>query len=331
MAASLVSAKQPTSGLRPMDLRRDLGEVATLIETCFAPTLDAAGHAAIQEMRMVSRAGPLLWVLARAGNLLPGLSQGFVWLEGGRIVGNVSVAPAGQARTYVIANVAVDPAYRRHGIARQLMLAALDQITRQGTTAILQVEADNTPAIALYEDLGFTTQRTFVRWRRGMQHYLPVPLPNPPTIRALARRESADLLDLARRVRPDERGGLGWLRPTRAANLRPARIGPLRYLLSGQNTGFQVITGPQNTLDAALILQTKLGSAATQFDLLVRPERQGEMELPLLNHVVRELGGWQTLITEHPADDTPAGDALRQHQFRVERTLTHMIWHAPRP
>ena len=113
MAASLVSAKQPTSGLRPMDLRRDLGEVATLIETCFAPTLDAAGHAAIQEMRMVSRAGPLLWVLARAGNLLPGLSQGFVWLEGGRIVGNVSVAPAGQARTYVIANVAVDPAYRR--------------------------------------------------------------------------------------------------------------------------------------------------------------------------------------------------------------------------
>jgi len=53
--------------------------------------------------------------------------------------------------------VAVDPAYQRLGLGRQLMLAGLDWLAGQGIrTAMLYVDADNHGALNLYESMGFT-------------------------------------------------------------------------------------------------------------------------------------------------------------------------------
>jgi ribosomal protein S18 acetylase RimI-like enzyme len=307
-------------------MRRDLAAVADLIESCFAPTLDAAGRSAIQEMRLMSRMGPLVWALARVTRAIPPV-RGFVWYEAGRLVGNVSLTPAGYGRGWVIANVAVYPAFRRHGIAREMMRAAMERVARRGAFATLQVDADNRPARALYDRLGFREQRTFMRWRRATHYRLPEPPPDPPHLRRLARRDTNALVALAEGVRPNARGGMGWLRPTRRRDLRPPGLGGLRLLLSGQLVEFWGIPGADGELEAALRIERRLGGLTTLFDLLVRSPRQEALAAPLVAEVVRRWGGRQhPLVTDHPADDAAAEAAFEQHFFRPERTLVHLIW-----
>ena len=324
-AASLVTARQPASGLRPFQPRRDLAEVADLVEVCFASTLDASGRAAIQEMRLLSRMGPLLWLLTRVNNAVP-LMRGFVWVEQNRLVGNVSMAPAGYDNGWVVANVAVMPEYRRRRIARRLMQAALEWIEQRKGFATLQVDADNDGARALYESLGFTAQRTFTRWRRASTLRPAAVPPDPPLIRRMRQGEAGSLYALAASVRPNEQGGMGWLRPTQPDKFRPARIPELRLLLSGQRTDFWVVPGQDGAIDGALCVDNRIGGLITLFDLLVHPSRQGQLEMPLLNFMLFDLIGRRApLVTEHPDDDEHARALFEHYHFRAERSLVHML------
>ncbi len=85
MATLTATRTDTASGLRPTDLRVDLAGIAALMEQCFGATLDAAGRGAIQEMRLLSKAGPLLWIMGGAMRG-PLWNLGFVWVEDGRIV-----------------------------------------------------------------------------------------------------------------------------------------------------------------------------------------------------------------------------------------------------
>ncbi|RPI98442.1 MAG: GNAT family N-acetyltransferase [Chloroflexi bacterium] len=331
MAAGLVTAQQTLTGLQPMQLRRDLAAIADLIEYAFAPSLDAAGRSAIQEMRLISRTGALLWALGRLNKAMPGLSGGFVWYESGRLVGNVSISPAESLPCYgkgwVIANVAVYPEFRRRGIARRLMQASLDWITRHGTFATLQVEADNPNARALYESMGFITQRSFIRWRRPISHHFLPPM-NPADIRPLIRRDSARLFTLAERVRPNESGGLGWLRPTEKKRFRPPRLGGMLGIFNEHRMFYWGVPSESGAeLDGALLAEQRFGLSTVLFDVLVAPEHQGELGAALVNHVIRAVAGrHQPLVTDHPADDSLMADVLKGNGFVPERELVHMLW-----
>ncbi|HEY3144103.1 MAG TPA: mycothiol synthase [Acidimicrobiales bacterium] len=53
--------------------------------------------------------------------------------------------------------IAVDPDWHRSGLGRALVVAGLDHLARAGlTVGMLYVESTNTPAVRLYEDMGFT-------------------------------------------------------------------------------------------------------------------------------------------------------------------------------
>ena len=53
-------------------------------------------------------------------------------------------------------NIAVDPAYRRQGIAERLVEKLVEGVREKGAICLLlEVRASNSPAIALYEKLGF--------------------------------------------------------------------------------------------------------------------------------------------------------------------------------
>ena len=60
-----------------------------------------------------------------------------------------------------ILTLGVAPALRRHGVARALLSAFIAQSRAAGAARIvLEVAADNAPALALYQALGFTRQGT---------------------------------------------------------------------------------------------------------------------------------------------------------------------------
>ncbi len=153
--------------LRPFDPRRDLLAVADLIETCFAETLDPDGRRYIRQMRSAVQGGRFnRWVSAPVASSSLSLS-GFVWVADGKVVGNLSLVPFfHQARRiYLIANVAVDPAYRRRGIAKKLTEAAIQRCRQRRVNQIwLQVRANNPAARALYQKMGFIARASRTTW-----------------------------------------------------------------------------------------------------------------------------------------------------------------------
>jgi mycothiol synthase len=64
--------------------------------------------------------------------------------------------------------VGVDPARQGEGLGRVLMDAGFARLAERGIReAALYVEADNEPALKLYERYGFTRHTIDVRYRRG--------------------------------------------------------------------------------------------------------------------------------------------------------------------
>ena len=159
--------------IRPFDPRRDLEPVANLIESCFAETLDQDGRRYIQHMRAMARyKAARRWAFfgIRANPMIP---SGFVWEEDGNVVGNLSLVPVTYRGHiyYLIANVAVDPAYRRRGIATMLTQAALRKSQqRRVASTWLHVQEDNRAAQALYAKLGFQRRAKRTTWRLHPEH-----------------------------------------------------------------------------------------------------------------------------------------------------------------
>src|SRR5215203_3720591 len=129
------------TGIRPFDIGRDLRPVAELIADAFTNELDPRGLAALREMRIMSHLSGLLKVLSRSTGDLDDVFSGFVWVEEGIIVGNVTVQRADKyGNRWQIANVAVARAYRGRGIARRLMEQAIAHVAaNEGRWAVLQV------------------------------------------------------------------------------------------------------------------------------------------------------------------------------------------------
>jgi ribosomal protein S18 acetylase RimI-like enzyme len=232
-------------GLQPVDLTRHIGGIADLIELSFAADMDAGGRSVIREMRFVSRLGWALPVVNALGLAQYPWLQGFVWVEEGKVVGCVNTQPAtDRAATWLIANVAVHPRFRRQGIALAMMKATLDLIRRQGgVTALLQVDDDNLAAVQLYDRMGFKRVTTRTAWVRPA---LTPPPEWPPTDLEIRQRrpdEWAQEMALARRVRPE---GFLWNQPLRAADFQPSFTLTLERWLAAQTEEHWVAEDPQS-------------------------------------------------------------------------------------
>lgn len=169
LTTSLASVRQH---LRPFDVRRDLDAVASLVETCFADTLDEDGQRYVRQMHNAARnPGSLSWVAAMADHASIPVS-GYIWEEDGIVVGNLSLIPfLSQGRqTYLIANVAVDAKFRKRGIARALTEAALQHAHKRRVPEVwLHVRVENQAAIRLYTSLGFREQARRSTWELDLR------------------------------------------------------------------------------------------------------------------------------------------------------------------
>ena len=328
MTTLAARGSRSAEGLRPVNPGSDLVDLADLVELVFGPGMDQAGREAVREMRLLGRSG--LGALPGMNDLAQGLGLGYVWEVQGRLVGNISLFASNKPHpdTWLIANVGVHPDFRRRGIGDRLVQAGLAQIRRRGgRLALLQVDCDNDTARRLYLRHGFNAERAWTHWRRDASiRSLPASAAVAPRISRLRRGEWRDEYELARRLRPQERGGLGWQRPLRSDQFRRPLQQRLNDWLNLRAQERLVIRNADETrLLASLRIDHGLLSASTRLTLLVDGPQQAELTGALLGSAVRRFGaGRQTLLLEHPGDDVAAIQVLRRLFFRPLREVLHM-------
>jgi ribosomal protein S18 acetylase RimI-like enzyme len=206
--------------LRPLNPLRDLMSVADLIELCFHGTMDAEGRGFLSELRRSASGSEQTNWARRTSDMASVPLSGYVWDDGGRIVGNVSIIPFRRHghRVLFIANVATHPDYRRRGIARQLtrraLLAARE---KRGYEIWLQVRDDNPGAVALYEELGWHEVYRRTTWR--MSSGQPDGLTSAPlSVHDGGIRDWAKLSDWFERAYPN---AISWYFPVFWDAFRP--------------------------------------------------------------------------------------------------------------
>ena len=240
MSAITRPLDQAPRHLRPFDVRKDLNAVADLVETCFAETLDEDGRRYVGQMRSAARnPGYLRWAMAVAENA-PMPFSGFVWEENGYLAGNLSLIPYRYQgkRCYLIANVAVDPVYRRKGIARSLTNTAIEHARKRGIDEVwLHVRSENVAALELYQTLGFRERVRRTTWeikpssanRAAAQHHL-----KPAGIHVT--RPLSRYWDLYRQwLRDQYPPALTWHQPFHLNAFRPGFIGGIYRFFTGSH------------------------------------------------------------------------------------------------
>lgn len=297
--------------------------VASLIGRSFPRGVDRSGRRMLAEMRSLGRAGILGWLVAPLIVPSAAYSDGFVWEEAGSIIGNASLGEVeGIPGRFVLANVAVDAAYRGRGIGRALVEASIDLARRRGASLLLlQVEPDNQSAVRLYSHLGFRNLVTRTLWTTHPVR-LPLGLGEPPKARPRASAEWSEQWSLAQRLHPE---GITWPYPLDRNTLReeghlgwPFGGGPMHWAwpLQGRPKGW--ITARRSG-----------GQGSWRLVLLVEPESRGEAERPLLQQALAALHGHaRTVVLDHPVGGADAEIAALG--FRAERTLAWMAkdWRA---
>jgi ribosomal protein S18 acetylase RimI-like enzyme len=315
------------SGIRPFDIGKDLRPVAELIADAFTNELDPRGKAALREMRIMSHLSGLLKLLSRSTGELDDVFSGFVWVEDGRIVGNITVQRADKyGNRWQIANVAVAPAYRGRGIARRLMARSLEHIEQaDGRWAVLQVYDHNQVARSLYANLGFEEVGGAIDLRLDR-----APRLDPPEKRAgfyaFSPNQWQPLYELATN---QLNGQAQWWRAIRRSDFQAPleeQFGEWLWRSLGRQRRYRRAFQSARRFEAALVLTAQRWRGAHTLELWARPELYGLYEAHLVHWALwalQDYPRWPVKITLS-ADHTAALDACREFGFRRLQSLLTM-------
>jgi ribosomal protein S18 acetylase RimI-like enzyme len=312
------------SQLRSFDVRKDLDAVANLVETCFADTLDEDGRRYVNHMHAASRnPGYLRWAMAVAENT-PMPFSGFVWEENGYLAGNLSLIPYKYRgrRCYLIANVAVDPAYRRRGIARALTNAAIEHArTRAIDEVWLHVRSENTAALNLYQSLSFKEQAQRTTWEFKAQGASKIAsTPSTSTANVRIARPQLHFWDQYRQwlgtTYPPE---FTWHQSFHVNAMRPGLLGSLyRFFTASQVRQW---AAEMEGRHIGLITWQPHSRHADQLWLATAQEDENSLVAALMPHVLHQLAQRRRILLDYPAGRAIL--ALHEAGLRIQQTL---IW-----
>jgi ribosomal protein S18 acetylase RimI-like enzyme len=323
MVDSMIRRRHARSHLRPFNPHRDTKQVVELMALAFGGRLGADGEIALAEMRRLARWGPLLWWLYWPGWGRSGVIPGFVWVEQGRIVGNVSLRRASQWNGFFIGNVAVHPDWQRRGLAMSLMEAALEVISSRGGHWVgLEVRADNPGARQLYERLGFRKVGTTLHMVRpaGMP-WTSTPI-HSATLRGGSFHDGPALVELVRRMIPTQQRALLELRK---ADYQPGWEQTLNHWLEGRREVWWV-DEERGVLRGAVRVLFERGRRPNRLEILVAPEHSGRVEAVLVRQGLASLHGASRKMvnTVLPSPTQALVAALEAAGFQRSRTLVQM-------
>jgi ribosomal protein S18 acetylase RimI-like enzyme len=320
MTATLSLATANAGHMRSLNVLRDLPAVADLIELCFSSTLDPEGRNYIDQMRRNGRDSRFLSWAPRVIESVSLPLSGFVWEDNGRIVGNVSLIPFfknGQ-RTFLIANVATHPDYRRQGIARALTEAAMRHAREKRADAIwLHVRDDNRGAITLYEELGFTERARRTSWYASSGTTPPGNIHAPVSIQPRLARDWQFQSQWLERIYPSE---FNWYFTQNWNILKPGLLNDLYRFMTDINV-VQWSAYREGKLEAVLSCQQTPGHSDHLWLAMPRKYDPDTVTM-LLQHGRRLLSQYHSLTLEFPAG--VSDETIRMAGFVPQRTLVWM-------
>ena len=312
------------TGIRPFDIGRDLRAVAELISVAFSQELDGRGADALREMRFMSHFGGFLGLMNRSTGEFNDMLNGFVWVEQGKVVGNVTVQRGDKiGDRWQIANVAVAPDYRGRGLSRRLMDAAIDHaISCSGKWVVLQVYANNQVARHLYDAMGFeeVDGNTDLRATRLPPVETAADTPN---LRPFSAGAWQPLFELANYELGSK---TQWWRPVRRVDFEQPfedRVGEWFQRIFGQRTVYRRAIQTSPRFESALILRAQRWESPHQMQIWTRPEHYGVHDAPLIRWALttlQEYPRWPieiSLNTKHQS----AIELLEHYGFKRQRTL----------
>lgn len=321
VARALDQSKSTFRGARPFNLATDLNGVAHVLEEAFRPD----NNFPFSNVPWLREFGIALWTL----NYAPGLDMslsGFVWIEDGQIVGNVSLSAnhANSDRSY-ISNVAVKAEYRRQGIARAMMQTTIDQARQLGArVAFLNVRPNNLDAIKLYDDLGFKALEM-----RGEWTLASIPTLRAPTqvdgLRSLKSSDAPALSELIRAATPEN---MQRYRPSRNVfelSWDAELAETIGDFFIGQSTRRRVLERDAK-LAAVMCVRGQRLFSAHRIAIQVHPDFRGRVENELVAVALDELGRFPKREIRADAESTHPEliAALEQQGFKFLNGLTLM-------
>ena len=324
MIAEAMGKGAAPSHIRPFDLHRDLAALASLIEVAFGPELAVTGSEIVQDMRQMALWGHMLWL---AGATTAPLA-GFVWVENGEVVGNASLNRESEGSgVWTLSNVAVLPGYRGRGIAGQLLDTAVGYVRNHGGKRILlQVRADNQPALTLYRCRGFLTFDTLHELSLARNNWPSSPSPSGASLRRVRAADGCRIYHLVLNSRPCEvwkqrpikaqqfHRGLWW---QVRQHLQMAFAGRERFELLAESAGESVAYGN---------LTVHLFRGPHELELYVLPGQRGRWESELVHGLLGLVGDLprQSVRTSISASHPEAIQVLQTLGYQTLRVLEQM-------
>lgn len=288
--------RRAEQGLVPFHPLRHLGPVADLMAEAFGGELGPWARQTLRRMQRMAHWGALGFLIW--GMDLGQESPGFVWVEDGRVVGNISFRRAATAGGWMIGNVAVHPQWRGRSIGRALVEAALEDIAARGGTWVgLEVREDNPAARRLYERLGFEPVGESLELARSAGLPWPgVAGPRPLPMRRASAAESHALYLLARDGLPRTHQEVLEIRPSAYRAGWEARVSAW---LEGRSENWWVLRDEED-LTSALRLTSYRPGRWHEVEILIRPPRMDDLGGPLVATALAFLARrppWETVTT----------------------------------
>jgi hypothetical protein len=248
-----------------------------------------------------------------------------VWVEEGQVVGNVSMRSALERGGSLIGNVCVHPDWRRRGIARALMEAAVGELGRRRARWVgLEVREDNDHARGLYEALGFREAGRTLRMIRpaGVPCTQRQQAPSVFTWRRGGGQDGQALFELVRATTP---APVQSLLELRRANYEAGLERTIDVWLGGKRETWWIAERDGRVCGAVRALRDR-PRFPDRLEVLVRTRYVGRLGAALVAKGLASLQRSRSKIVEAvlPGHVEPLAVAMEEAGFRRSHALIQM-------